>query len=107
MSFVVAKRIQQEDFPMPMADTDPRGGELRRRCAASGWLSVAGFVFSFLCSRFDRSMDSLFILGIYALAVGVVGCVTYKTRLCLHRAAHRRETRKSNAKLIFLGGGIN
>jgi hypothetical protein len=107
MSFVVAKRIQQEDFPVPMADTDSRGEELRRRCAASGWLSVGGFVFSFLCSRFDRSMDSLFILGIYALAVGVVGCVTYKTRLCLHRSARRRKIRKSNAELIFLGGGIN
>jgi len=106
MLFVVVERIKREDLQVPMADTDFRGEQLRRRCAASGWLSVGGFAFSFLCPQFDRSMDSLFILGIYALAVGVVGCVTYKTRHCLHRAAQRRKIREAHAELIFLGGGI-
>ena len=92
---------------MTMAYSDFRGEELRRRCAASGWLSVGGFAFSFLCSQFGRSMDNPFILGIYALAVGVVGCVTYKTRHCLHRAARRRKIRKATAERIFLGGGIS
>jgi len=107
MLFEVAERIKREDIPVPMADTDIRGEHLRRRYAASGWLSVGGFAFSFLCPRFDRSMDSLFILGIYALAVGIVGCVTYKTRHCLHRAAQRQKVRKAHAELIFLGGGIS
>jgi hypothetical protein len=106
MLFVVAKQIQWEDLPVPMAETDFRGEQLRRRCAASGWLSVGGLAFSFLYPQFDRSMDGPFILGIYALVVGVVGCVTYKTRHCLHRAAQRRKIRKANAQMIFLGGGI-
>jgi hypothetical protein len=108
MLFGVAERIKLED-PVPMADTDFRGEQLRRRCAASGWLSAGGFAFSFLYPQFDRSMDSPFIFGIYALAVGGVGCVTYKTRHYLHRADQRREIRKirkANAERIFLGGGI-
>jgi hypothetical protein len=92
---------------VPMADTDFQGEQLRRRCATSGWLSVGGFAFSFLYPQFDRSLDSPFILGIYALAIGVVGCVTYKTRHYLHRAAQRREIRKAHAELISLGGGIS
>lgn len=91
---------------MPMSDTDSRGEQLRRRCVASGWLSAGGFTFSFLYPQFDRSMDSPFILGIYAMAIGVVGCVTYKTLHYLHRATQRRKIRKANAELISLGGGI-
>jgi hypothetical protein len=90
-----------------MADIDSRGKQLRRRCAASGWLSVGGFAISFLCPQFGRSMDNPFVLGIYASAVGVVGCVTYKTRHYLHRVAQRRKIRKANAEMIFLGGGIS
>jgi len=107
MLFKVAERIKWEDLRVPMADTDFREEQLRRRCAASGWLSVGGFAFSFLCPQFGRSMDSPFILGIYALAVGVVGCVTYKTRHYLHRAVQRRKIRKANAEMIFFGGGIS
>jgi len=95
---------------MSMADTDFQGEKLRRRCAASGWLSAGGFAFSFLYPQFDQSIDSPFILGIYALVVGIVGCVMYKTRHYLHRVAQRREIRKlreANSELIFLGGGIN
>jgi hypothetical protein len=113
MLFVVAERIKWEDLQMPMAETDFRGEQLRRRCAASGWLSAGGFAFSFLYPQFDQSLDSPFIFGIYALAVGVVGCVTYKTRHYLHRAAQRRKIRKATTdrkattELIFLGGGIS
>jgi hypothetical protein len=107
MLFGVAERIKKEDLPVPMADTDFRGEQLRRRCAVSGWLAVGGFAFSFLYPQFDRSMDSPFILGIYSIAVGVVGCVTYKTRHYLHTAAQRRKIRKADAELIFLGGGIS
>jgi hypothetical protein len=106
MLFELAKRIKWEDLPVTTADTDFRGEQLKRRCAASGWLSAGGFTFSFLYPQFDRSMDGPFLLGIYALAVGIVGCVTYKTRHCLHRAAQRRKIRKANAEMIFLGGGI-
>jgi hypothetical protein len=106
MLFVVAERIKREDPQVPMADTDFQGEQLRRRCARSGWLSVGGFTFSFLYPQFDRSLDSPFILGIYALAIGVVGCVTYKTRHYLHRAAQRRKIRNVHAELISLGGGI-
>jgi hypothetical protein len=107
MSLEVAERIKWEDLRMSMVDTDFRGEQLRRRCAASGWLSAGGFAFSFLCLQLDQSLDSPFILGIYALAVGVVGCVTYKTRHYLHRAARRRKIRKATTELIFLGGGIS
>ena len=107
MLFGVAERIRWEDPPVPMADIDIQGEQLRKRCATSGWLSVGGFAFSFLYPQFDRSLDSPFILGIYALAIGVFGCVTYKTRHCLHRAARRRKTRKSHSELISLGGGIS
>lgn len=89
-----------------MAETDSRGVTLRRRCAASGWLTAGGFAFSFLYPQFDRSMDGTFLLGIYASAIGVAGCVTYKTRHSLHIAAQRRKIRKANAERIFLGGGI-
>ena len=91
---------------MSMEDTDFRGEQLRRRCAASGWLSVGGFALSLLCPQFGQSMDSPFIVGIYVLAIGVVACITYKTRHFLHRSAQRRKIRKANAELIFLGGGI-
>jgi hypothetical protein len=104
--FVVAERIKREDPQVPMADTDFQEEQLRRRCAKSGWLSVGGFTFSFLYPQFDRSLDSPFILGIYALAIGVVGYVTYKARHYLHRAAQRRKNRKVHAVLISLGGGI-
>jgi len=89
-----------------MKDTDFQGEQLRRRCAGSGWLAVGGFAFSFLYLQFDRSMDSLAVLGIYALVVGIVGFVTYKTRHTLHTAARRRKIRKAKTELIFLGGGI-
>jgi hypothetical protein len=95
---------------MAMADTDFQGEQLRRRCAISAWLSAGGFAFSFLYLQFDQSMDSPFILGIYTLVVGVVGCVTYKIRHYLHKAAQRRKMRKirdANSELIFLCGGIS
>ena len=106
MLFMATERIKREGLPVPMADTDSRGETLRRRCAASGWVSAGGFAISFVCPQFDRSMDGPFIVGIYALVVGVVGCVTYKTRHCFHRAARRRKIREAYAELIFLGGGI-
>ena len=84
--YEVAEKIKWEDLQMLMADTDSRGEQLRRRCAASGWLSAGGFAFSFLYLQFDQSLDSPFILGIDALAVGVGGCDD-KTRHYLHRAA--------------------
>jgi hypothetical protein len=110
ISLKVAGRIDWEELLMLMADADFRGEQLRRRCAASGWLSAGGFAFSFLYPQFDQSLDSPFIFGIYALAVGVVGCVAYKTLHYLHRAAQRREIRKmrkATSELIFLGGGIS
>jgi hypothetical protein len=102
----VSHQINREDLPGPMADTDFRGEQLRRRCATSGWVSVGGFAFSFVYLQFDRSMDSPAVFGFYAMAAGVVGCVTYKTRHALHRTARRREMRRGNTERIFLGGGI-
>ncbi|RJP19930.1 MAG: hypothetical protein C4529_10525 [Deltaproteobacteria bacterium] len=94
---------------MSTEDTDFQEEQLRRRCAASGWLSVGGFAFSYLCLQFDRSTASPAVLGMYPLVVGGVGCVTYKIRHILHRSARRRMLRKrmkADTELIFLGGGI-
>lgn len=102
----VVRRIKREDFPGPMANSDFRGEQLRRRCAASGWLSVGGFAFSCVSLQFDRSMDSPAVWGFYAMAAGVVGYVTYRTRHFLHRTALRRRMRRANTERIFLGGGI-
>lgn len=90
--------------------TDFQGERLRRRCAKSAWVAAGGFAFSFLYPQFDQTMDSPFILGIYTLVVGVAGCVTYKIRHCLHKAAQRRKRRKireAKSELIFLCGGIS
>jgi hypothetical protein len=49
-------------------------------------------------------------MGIYTLVVGVVGCVTYKFRHYLYKAAQRRKMRKirdAKSELIFLCGGIS
>ncbi len=101
---------------MAMTETDFRGEQLRRRCAASGLLAVGGYAFSLLCLQFDPSTGNPAVLGIYAMVVGGVGCVTYKIRHYLHktrhylqRSAQRRKLRmrrRANTELIFLGGGI-
>lgn len=103
----VAQRIKREDLAYPMTDNDFRVEQLRRRCEASGWLSVCGFAFSFLYLQFDRSTDSPALLGIYALVVGGVGCLAYKARQYLYRAAQRRKMRIAKTERIFLGGGIS
>ena len=105
----VEQQIKREDLNVPTSDTDSREEQLRRRCVACARLSAGGFAFSFLYLRFDPSADNPVVLGIYALVLGGVGCVTYKTRHYLYRSARKRELRKqrkANTELIFLGGGI-
>jgi hypothetical protein len=85
---------------------DPRIEHLKRRGTASGLLSLGGLTFAWLCLQFDRSTGSPAIWGIYAMAGGFAGYVTYKIRYLTCVVVQRRRSPRRRLTSIVYSGGI-